>query len=148
MPFVARPAPIHRHALCFEPRVLIKIFPGIILSLVGLLRLPGVLLASVVLRVRLKRRNLVEVFVSFVAHVLFLCCFKIHQNPVSTAGTSRHTIACMICQKSTSRRCFPLFRFLAPLSSGQKRSWMKTRLFLSTFRSIRSFGIALQISFW
>ena len=32
------------------------------------------LLASVVFRVRLKRWNLVEVFV-FVAHVLFLCCF-------------------------------------------------------------------------
>ena len=72
MPFVASPALIHRHALCFELRVLIKIFPGIVLSLVGLLSLPGVLLASVVLGVRLKRRHLVEVFVSFVAHVLFL----------------------------------------------------------------------------
>ena len=77
MPFVARPAPIHRHALCFELRVLIKIFPGIVLSLVGLLSLPGVLLASVVLGVRLKRRHLVEVFVSIVAHVLFcvVLCF-------------------------------------------------------------------------
>ena len=54
------------------------------------------------------------------------CCLKIHQNQVSAVGTSRHTIACMICLKSTSRRYFPLFRFLAPLSSGQKRSWMKT----------------------
>ena len=35
------------------------------------------LLASVVLRVRLERWNLVEVFVSFVAHVLFLCCFVV-----------------------------------------------------------------------
>ena len=74
MPFVARPAPIHCHALCFELRVLIEIFPSIILSLVCLLRLPRVLLACVVFRVRLKRWNLVEVFVSFIAHVLFLCC--------------------------------------------------------------------------
>ena len=35
------------------------------------------LLASIVLRVRLKRWNLVEVFVSSVAHVLFLCCFVV-----------------------------------------------------------------------
>ena len=71
VPFVASPAPIHRHALCFELRVLIKILPSFILSLVSLLSLPGVLLASVVFRVRLKRRHLVEVFMSFVAHVLF-----------------------------------------------------------------------------
>ena len=71
MPFIASPAPIHRHALCFELRVLIEIFPSIVLSLVGLLSLPGVLLASVVLRVRLKRRHFVEVFMSFVTHVLF-----------------------------------------------------------------------------
>ena len=77
MPFIASPAPIHRHALCFELRVLIKIFPRIILRLVSLLRLPRMLLASVVLRVRLKRRYLIEVFVSFVAHVLFLCCFVV-----------------------------------------------------------------------
>ena len=76
MPFVARPALIHRHALCFELRVLIKILPSIILSLISLLSLPGVLLASVVLRVRLERRHLVKVFV-FVAHVLFLCCFVV-----------------------------------------------------------------------
>ena len=126
MPFVASPALIHRHALCFELRVLIKIFPGIVLSLVGLLSLPGVLLASVVLGVRLKRRYLVEIFMSFITHVLFLCCLKIPQNQVSAAGTSRHTIACTICQKSTSRIYFPLFRFLAPLSSGQKRSCPKT----------------------
>ena len=126
MPFIASPALIHRHTLCFEPRVLIEIFPSIILSLVSLLRLPRVLLASIVFRVRLKRRNFIEVFVSFVAHVLFLCCLKTLQNPVSSVGTSLHTIACMIFPKSTSRRCFPLFRFLAPLSSGQKRSWMKT----------------------
>ena len=77
MPFVASPTPIHRHALRLELRVLIEIFPSIILSLISLLRLPGVMLASVVLRVRLKRWNLVEVFVSFVAHVLFLCCVVI-----------------------------------------------------------------------
>ena len=71
MPFVARPAPINRHALCFELRVLIEILPSIILRLVGLLSLPRTLLASIVLRVRLKRWNLIEVFVSFVAHVLF-----------------------------------------------------------------------------
>lgn len=59
--------------------------------------------------------------------VIVLYCFKIRQNPVSSVGTSRHTIACMTCQKSTSRRCSPLFRFLAPLSSGQKRSCPKTR---------------------
>ena len=132
MPFVARPAPIHRHALCFELRVLIEILPGIILRLISLLRLPGAMLACVVFRVRLKRRNLVEVFVSFVAHVLFLCCLKIRQNPVSAAGTFRHTIACTICRKSTSRRYFPLFRFLAPLSSGQKRSCPKTRALQET----------------
>lgn len=126
MPFVARPAPIHRHALCFELRVLIEIFPRIILGLVSHLRLPGVLLASIVLRVRLERWHLVEVFVFVVAHILLLCCLKILQNPVSTAGTSRHTIVCMICPKSTSRRYSPLFRFLAPLSSGQKRSHLKT----------------------
>ena len=74
VPFVASPAPIHRHTLCFELRVLIKIFPRIILRLVSLLSLPGVLLASIVLRVWLKRWNLVEVFVFVVAHVLFLCC--------------------------------------------------------------------------
>ena len=74
MPFVARPALIHRHTLCFELRVLIKIFPRIILRLVSLLSLPRVLLASIVFRVRLERWNLIEVFVSFVAHVLFLCC--------------------------------------------------------------------------
>ena len=126
MPFVASPAPIHRHALCLELRVLIEIFPRIILRLVSLLSLPRVLLACIVFRVRLKRRHLVKVFMSFVAHVLILCCLKIRQNPVSAAGTFRHTIACMICRKSTSRRYSPLFRFLAPLSSGQKRSWMKT----------------------
>ena len=70
MPFIASPAPIHRHALRLELRVLIEIFPRIILRLIGLLRLPRVLLASVVLRVRLKRWNLVEVFVSVVTHVL------------------------------------------------------------------------------
>lgn len=59
--------------------------------------------------------------------VIVLYCFKILQNPVSSVGTSRHTIACMTCQKSTSRRCSPLFRFLAPLSSGQKRSCPKTQ---------------------
>ena len=126
MPFLTRPALIHRHTLCLELRVLIEILPRIILRLVSLLSLPRMLLASIVLRVRLERWHLVEVFVSVVAHVLILCCLKIRQNPVSAAGTFRHTIACMICRKSTSRRCFPLFRFLAPLSSGQKRSWMKT----------------------
>ena len=74
MPFVARPAPIHRHALCFELRVLIEILPRIILRLISLLRLPRMMLASIVFRVRLERWHLVEVFVSFVAHVLFLCC--------------------------------------------------------------------------
>ena len=85
MPFVASPAPIHRHALCLELRVLIKIFPSIILRLVGLLRLPRVMLSCVVLRVRLKRRHLVEIFVSVVAHVLFLCCFvsSVVISPVS-----------------------------------------------------------------
>ena len=126
MPFIASPAPINRHAFCFELRVLIKILPSIILRLVGLLSLPRMLLASIVLRVRLERRHLVEVFVFVTAHVLFLCCLKILQNPVSAAGTFRHTIVCTIYRKSTSRRCSPLFRFLAPLSSGQKRSWMKT----------------------
>ena len=75
MPFAASPALIHRHALCLEPRVLIEIFPRIVLRLVSLLSLPRVLLASIVLRVRLERWHLVEVFVSFIAHVLFLCCF-------------------------------------------------------------------------
>ena len=59
--------------------------------------------------------------------VIVLYCFKIRQNPVSSVEISRYTIVCMICQKSTSRRCSPLFRFLAPLSSGQKRSCPKTR---------------------
>ena len=77
MPFIASPAPIHRHALCLELRVLIEIFPGIILRLVSLLSLPGMLLAGVVLRVRLKRRHLVEVFMSVFTHVLFLCCFVV-----------------------------------------------------------------------
>ena len=77
MPFIARPAPINRHALCFELRVLVKIFPGIVLRLISLLSLPRMLLASIVLRVRLKRWNLVEVFVPFVTHVLFLCCFVV-----------------------------------------------------------------------
>ena len=72
VPFAARPALIHRHALCFELRVLIEIFPSVILRLVGHLSFPRMMLASVVLRVRLKRWHLVEVFV-FVAHVLFLC---------------------------------------------------------------------------
>ena len=76
MPFVASPALIHRHAICLELLVLIEIFPSIILGLVSLLSLPRMLLASVVLRVWLKRRHLVEVFV-FVAHVLFLCCFVV-----------------------------------------------------------------------
>ena len=71
MPFVASPAPIHRHALCLELRVLINIFPSIILRLISHLSLPGVMLASVVFRVRLKRWHLVEVFVSFITHVLF-----------------------------------------------------------------------------
>ena len=77
MPFLTRPALIHRHALCFELRVLIKIFPRIILGLISLLSLPRVMLASIVFRVRLERWNLIEVFVSFVAHVLFLCCFVV-----------------------------------------------------------------------
>ena len=72
MPFVARPTLIHRHALCLELRILIEIFPGIILSLISLLSLPGAMLACIVFRVRLERWNLVEVFVSFVTHVLFL----------------------------------------------------------------------------
>ena len=76
VPFVARPAPINRHALCLELRVLIKIFPRIILRLISLLSLPRTLLASVVLRVRFERRHLVEVFVSFITHVLFLCYFE------------------------------------------------------------------------
>ena len=75
MPFIASPALIHRHALCFELRVLIEILPGIILRIISLLSLPRTLLASVVLRVRLKRWNLIEVFVSVFTHVLFLCCF-------------------------------------------------------------------------
>ena len=74
MPFVASLAPIHRHALCLELRVLIEIFPRIILRLVSLLSLPGMLLACIVLRVWLERRHLVEVFMSFVTHVLYLCC--------------------------------------------------------------------------
>ena len=74
MPFLTRPAPINRHAICFELRVLIEIFPSIVLRLVSLFRLPGVLLSSIVLGVRLERWNLVEVFVSFIAHVLILCC--------------------------------------------------------------------------
>lgn len=61
---------------------LIEIFQSIILRLVGLISLPRALLASVVLMFLRKRRNLVEVFMSFVAHVLFLCCLKIRQNPV------------------------------------------------------------------
>ena len=89
VPFAARPAPIHRHALCLELRVLIKIFPGIILRLVGHLSFPGVLLASVVFWVRLKRWNLVEVFVSFVDHVLYVNyllsyrCFVTHLSSPS-----------------------------------------------------------------
>ena len=86
MPFVASPAPIHRHALCLELRVLIEIFPGIILRLVSLLRLPGVMLASIVLRVRLKRWNFVEVFMSFVAHVLYLCCFVVIISLIEIKG--------------------------------------------------------------
>ena len=54
---------------------LIEIFQSVILRLVGLLSLPRALLANVVLRLLLKRMNLVEVFMSFVTHVLFLCCF-------------------------------------------------------------------------
>ena len=75
VPFIASPALIHRHALCFELRVLIKILPSIILRLVGLLSLPRMLLSSIMFRVRLKRRHLVEVFVSVFTHVLFLCYF-------------------------------------------------------------------------
>lgn len=126
MPFLSSPAPIHRISLCFEIRVLLQELPSIIIRLVSLLCLPGMFLACVVFRVRLKRWHLVEVFMSVFTHVLYLCCLKIRQNPVSSAGTSRHTIACMTYPKSTSRRCFPLFRFLAPLSSGQKRSHLKT----------------------
>ena len=48
-----------------------------ILGLIGNLRFPRMLLACVVLRVRLERWNLVEVFMSFVAHVLLLCCFVV-----------------------------------------------------------------------
>ena len=86
MPFVARPAPIHRHTLCLELRVLIEIFPSIILRLVSLLRIPGVMLASIVLRVRLKRWNFVEVFMSFVIHVLFLCCFVVIISLIDLIG--------------------------------------------------------------
>ena len=77
VPFVASPALINRHALYLELRVLIKIFPRIILGLVSLLRLPGAMLECVVFRVRLERRHLVKVFVSFVAHVLYLCCCRL-----------------------------------------------------------------------
>ena len=77
MPFIARSTPIHRHALCLELLVLIEIFPRVILRLVSLLRLPRAMFACVVLRVRLERWHLIEVFVSFVAHVLFLCCFVV-----------------------------------------------------------------------
>lgn len=63
--------------MCFEIRVLLQELPSIILSLVSLLSLPGVMLASIVFRVRLKRWNLVEVFMSVFTHVLFLCCFVV-----------------------------------------------------------------------
>ena len=153
VPFVASPALIHRHALCFELRVLIEILPSIILRLISHLSFPGVLLASVVLRVRLERRYFIEVFVFVVAHVLFLCCLKIHQNPVSVAGTYQHTIVCMIYQKSTSRRYSPLFRFSC---SSVKRSeeeldenpGFRELPYPSVLSSICRFGIALQMSFW
>lgn len=74
VPFVARPASVRYHALCPQLWILIEIFPSIIFRLVSLFRFPRVLLASVVFRVRLERRNLVEVFVSVVTHELFLCC--------------------------------------------------------------------------
>ena len=86
MPFVASSAPIYRHTLRLELRVLIKILPRIILRLVGLLRLPRVMLASVVFRVWLKRRNFVEVFMSFVIHVLFLCCFVVIISLIDLKG--------------------------------------------------------------
>ena len=94
VPFVARPAPIHRHALCLELRVLIEKFPRVILRLVSLLSLPGVLLACVVLRVRLKRRHLVEVFMSVFTHVLFcvvLFCVNVLNNRIFI------NMSCLIC---------------------------------------------------
>ena len=77
MPFVARPALIHRHALCFELRILIEIFPRIILRFVSLLSFPRMLLACIVFMVRLERWHLVEVFVFVIAHVLVLCYFVV-----------------------------------------------------------------------
>ena len=83
MPFVASPAPIHRHSLGFEFRVLIEIFPRIILGLVSHLSLPRMLLSSIMFRVRLERRNLVEVFVSVIAHVSFcvVLCIPLSVKP-------------------------------------------------------------------
>ena len=50
------------------------------------------------------------------------------QIQISTARTCRHTISCMTCQKSTSRRCSPLLNPpFAHLSSGQTMSFEKTR---------------------
>lgn len=68
------------------------------------------------------------------------------QNLISAVGTSRHTIVCMTCPKSTSRRYFPLFRFLAPLSSGQKRSCLKTRSGEFPYSSVLSPSCRLSAS--
>ena len=73
--FVASPALIHRISLCLEFRVLLQELPRIILRLVSLLCFPGALLACVVFGVRLEWRNLVEILVSVVAHVLFISIF-------------------------------------------------------------------------
>ena len=50
-----------------------------------------------------------------------------HRNQISVVGISGHTIAGSPIPKSTSHKCFPLFRFPAHQSSGQTMSFQKTR---------------------
>nr|DAL37973.1 MAG TPA_asm: hypothetical protein [Caudoviricetes sp.] len=40
MPLVAHLAPVRRHSLTYQPRMKIQVLPGLVLSLVGNLRLP------------------------------------------------------------------------------------------------------------
>ena len=61
---IADIASIDGHSLLNELRMRLKKLPGIILGLISNLRLPGMNLLGPMLRVRLKRRNLVRIGMS------------------------------------------------------------------------------------
>lgn len=69
MPFRANPAKIASIPKCLQLRILFQKLPGIILSLISNLRLPGMYLSGPVLGVWLERRHLVRIVLSSHKHL-------------------------------------------------------------------------------